>query len=79
MCYGLLFIVNYIDNFLFTRKLHQMSNMLIGLQYMGHNPTFKEVNDIIEAVDTDNTGEIEFEEFVDLMQKIKDAGTIGRT
>ena len=46
---------------------------------MGHNPTFKEVNDIIEAVDTDNTGEIEFEEFLDLMKKIKDAGTIGRT
>ena len=46
---------------------------------MGHNPTFKEVSDIIEAVDTDNTGEIEFEEFLDLMQKIKDEGTIGRT
>ena len=46
---------------------------------MGHNPTLKEVKDIIETVDADNTGEIEFDEFVELMQKMKESGPIGRT
>ena len=46
---------------------------------MGHNPTLKEVDDIIASVDADNTGEIEFDEFVDLMQKIKNSYPIGRT
>ena len=46
---------------------------------MGHNPTLKEVNEIIESVDADNTGEIEFDEFVELMQKMKDSSPIGRT
>ena len=48
------------------------------LQYMGHNPTLKEVKDIIESVDADNTGEIEFDEFVELMQKMKGSDPIGR-
>merc|ERR1712018_523183 len=49
------------------------------LQYMGHNPTLKEVDEIIASVDADNTGEIEFDEFVLLMQKMKNARPIGRT
>ena len=49
------------------------------LQYMGHNPTLKEVDEIIASVDADNTGEIEFDEFVHLMQKMKNARPIGRT
>ena len=55
-----------------------LSNYLV-LQYMGHNPTLKEVDDIIASVDADGTGEIEFDEFVDLMQKIKNSYPIGRT
>ena len=46
---------------------------------MGHNPTLREVEEIIESVDMDNTGEIEFDEFVELMQKMKDFCKIGRT
>lgn len=47
---------------------------------MGHNPTLKEVDEIISSVDADNTGEIEFDEFVDLMQKMKNSQlSIGRT
>ena len=49
------------------------------LQFMGHNPTLKEVNEIIQSVDADNTGEIEFDEFIALMQKMKHSAPIGRT
>ena len=49
------------------------------LQFMGHNPTLKEVQEIIKSVDADDTGEIEFDEFVDLMQKMKHSAPIGRT
>ena len=34
---------------------------------MGHNPTIEEVNEIIKSVDADNTGEIEFDEFKQLL------------
>lgn len=64
------------DNILWWKILH--SNYSV-LQYMGHNPTLKEVDDIIASVDADGTGEIEFDEFVDLMQKIKNSYPIGRT
>ena len=67
--------VIYLPIFIFYNKLRDLS----VLQYMGHNPTLKEVNEIIESVDVDNTGEIEFEEFVDLMQKMKNSSPIGRT
>ena len=46
---------------------------------MGHNPTIEEVNEIIKSVDADNTGEIEFDEFIDLMQKMKHSCQIGPT
>lgn len=60
-------------------NLHK-SNLYLVLQYMGHNPTLKEVDEIIASVDADNTGEIEFDEFVDLMQKIENSQlSIGRT
>ena len=52
---------------------------VLVLQYMGHNPTVREVKEIIQSVDMDNTGEIEFDEFVELMQKMKDFCKIGRT
>ena len=46
---------------------------------MGHNPTVKEVHDMLKMVDLDNTGEIEFDEFLSLMQKMKDFYRTGRT
>ena len=60
--------------------INNKSNLYLVLQYMGHNPTLKEVDEIIASVDADNTGEIEFDEFVDLMQKIENSQlSIGRT
>ena len=46
------------------------------LQFMGHNPTLKEVQEIIKSVDADDTGEIEFDEFLEVMTaKITDKNT----
>ena len=43
--------------------------LMIVLQSLGQNPTAEMVNEMIEEVDTDNNGEIEFEEFCVLMCK----------
>ena len=39
------------------------------MRTLGQNPTESELNDMIKEVDIDGNGEIDFEEFVDLMIK----------
>ncbi|PIA15017.1 calmodulin [Coemansia reversa NRRL 1564] len=38
------------------------------MRKMGHNPTKQEIQDMINEVDADNNGEIDFEEFVAMME-----------
>ena len=56
-----------------------LNAFILVLQFMGHNPTTKEVQEMLKVVDLDNTGEIEFAEFLSLMQNMKDFYHIGRT
>ena len=43
------------------------------LKYMGMNPTKKEIQDIMDKLDKDGTGALEFKEFLNLTHNIKNA------
>ena len=48
--------------------------MTAVLRCMGHNPTDSQVNDMINEVDEDGNGTIDFEEFLQMMaKKMKDS------
>lgn len=49
------------------------------LQIMGYNPTSAEVEDMVREMDDDNTGQLEFPEFLILMQKMENFKQIKRT
>ena len=51
------------DGTVSTKELGQV------MRTLGQNPTESELNDMIKEVDIDGNGEIDFEEFVDLMIK----------
>ena len=49
------------------------------LQTLGYNPTMSEVNDMLQLTDVDKTGQIEFSEFLVMMEKMEDFPCISRT